>query len=68
MFNTSFVSNSAVDGAALNCYFNSSIEVRTSSFEGNHAANGGAINCKDITQNGLRNKMNADQFLSFLVQ
>ena len=32
LFNSTFVSNSAVDVAALNCYFNTSIEVRKSGF------------------------------------
>ena len=60
--NSTFVLNVAIGGAALNCYFNSSIEVRMSSLEGNSATNGGAIICKDVMENGSRNNMNASQF------
>ena len=55
VFNTSFVSNSAVDGAALNCYFNSSVEVRKCNFDSNSATNGGSIICKDLIENELKN-------------
>ena len=60
VFNSTFVSNSAVDGAALNCYFNSSIEVKMSGFYGNTAAKGGAIICEDKIENVFSNNLNVD--------
>ena len=62
VFNSTFVSNSAVDGAAINCYFNSSIEVRMSGFDSNTATKGSAINCKDKIEDGLKNNSNVDRF------